>query len=77
LLRESGLQNVEADAFFPVASPACSSLETATVQQIRGRLVEAGIATDAEIDEHLAHVATGRLDLATAPLITAWGRKPG
>jgi SAM-dependent methyltransferase len=76
LLREAGLVDVEADAFFPLTSPACSALETATVLQLRERMVAAGIATDDEIDEHLANVATGRLDLATAPLISAWGRKP-
>jgi SAM-dependent methyltransferase len=76
LLRENGLQDVEADAFFPITSPACTALEAATVEQIRARLVSAGIATDADIDEHLANVATGQMDLATAPLISAWGRKP-
>jgi SAM-dependent methyltransferase len=76
LLREAGLVDVAADGFFPLTSPACVALESATVRQIRGRLVEAGLATDAEIDEHLANVATGQLDLATAPLISAWGRKP-
>ncbi|HEY6744897.1 MAG TPA: methyltransferase domain-containing protein [Mycobacteriales bacterium] len=75
LLREAGLLDVEADAYFPVASPACTALETATVRQIRGRLVTAGLATDAEIDQHLANVATGRMDLATSPLISAWGRR--
>ncbi|KIF66809.1 methyltransferase [Streptomyces sp. AcH 505] len=76
LLREAGLADVEADAYFPITSPACTVLEAATVRQIRGRLVAAGLATDAEIDTHLANVATGRLDLATAPLVSAWGRKP-
>jgi len=51
-------------------------LETATVRQVRDRLVAGSIATDAEIDENLANVAAGGLDLATAPLIYAWGRKP-
>lgn len=77
LLREAGLEEVEADASFPIASPACTALEAATVEQIRGRLVAAGIATDAEIDTHLANVATGRMDLATAPMVSAWGRVPG
>jgi SAM-dependent methyltransferase len=75
LLREQGLQQVQADAFFPITSPACTALEIATVEQIRGRLVAAGLATAAEIDEHLSNVAGGQLDLATAPLISAWGRK--
>ncbi|MEU7055605.1 methyltransferase domain-containing protein [Streptomyces sp. NPDC046197] len=75
LLREAGLRQVEADAYFPVASPACTALESATVRQIRDQLVTAGLATDEEIDRHLANVATGRMDLATAPMISAWGYK--
>ncbi|MFD7874556.1 methyltransferase domain-containing protein [Streptomyces sp. NPDC059766] len=76
LLREAGLHQVEADAYFPVTSPACTALEAATVRQIRDRLVEAGLATDQDIDQHLANLAAGSMDLATAPMISAWGRKP-
>lgn len=76
LLRAAGLQPVLADAYFPITSPACAVLEAATVEQIRDRLVAAGLADDAEIDRHLGNVAAGGLDLATAPLISAWGRKP-
>ncbi|WP_055552477.1 class I SAM-dependent methyltransferase [Streptomyces sp. NBRC 110028] len=76
LLREAGLEEVSADAYFPIASPACTVLEAATVRQIRDRLVAAGLATDEEIDRHLEHVATGRLDLATAPMVSAWARRP-
>ncbi|MFJ9408348.1 class I SAM-dependent methyltransferase [Streptomyces sp. NPDC101393] len=76
LLREGGLRDVQADAYFPITSPACTVLEAATVRQIRGRLVAAGIATEEDIDRHLANVATGQLDLATAPMVSAWGRRP-
>jgi SAM-dependent methyltransferase len=76
LLREAGLADVGADAYFPLASPACDVLEIATIGQIRDRLVAAGIATDAQVDEHLANVRAGRLDLATSPMVSAWGRKP-
>ncbi|MFI2645291.1 class I SAM-dependent methyltransferase [Streptomyces sp. NPDC018610] len=75
LLREARLAEVRADAYFPITSPACTVLEAATVRQIRGRLVAGGLATDEEIDRHLANVATGRLDLATAPMVSAWGRR--
>jgi SAM-dependent methyltransferase len=75
LLREAGLRDVRADAFFPVAAPACNALEIATFEQVRARLVEEGLATDADIDRHLASVAAGRLDLATAPMISAWGQR--
>ncbi|MEU8998638.1 methyltransferase domain-containing protein [Streptomyces caniferus] len=76
LLREAGLAEVEADAYFPVTSPACDVLEAATVRQVRDKLIAAGLATDEEIERHLAAVASGRLDLTTAPMISAWGRRP-
>ncbi|MFI7098600.1 methyltransferase domain-containing protein [Streptomyces sp. NPDC050161] len=76
LLREAGLADVRADAYFPIASPACTVLEEATVRQVRDKLVAAGLATDEEIDRHLATVAAGGLDLATSPMISAWGRRP-
>ncbi|MEV5434632.1 methyltransferase domain-containing protein [Streptomyces sp. NPDC052682] len=74
-LREAGLTDVAADAYFPITSAACAALEAATVRQVRGRLVAAGLATDEEIDRHLAAVTAGRLDLATSPMISAWGRR--
>jgi SAM-dependent methyltransferase len=75
-LRAAGLVDVGADAYFPVTAPASARLEVATVEQIRVRLVEGGLATDAEIDEHLDNVRAGRLDLTVPPMISAWGRKP-
>jgi SAM-dependent methyltransferase len=77
LLRDHGLTDVAADAYFPITAPACGTLERATVEQIRDRLIGAEIATADEIDQHLDNIATGRLpDLATSPMISAWGRKP-
>jgi hypothetical protein len=32
--------------------------------------------TAEEIDAHLRAVDAGRLDVTTAPLISAWGRRP-
>jgi SAM-dependent methyltransferase len=75
LLRGAGLTDVAADSFFPITGPACQLLEEATVEQIRERLLVAGLATDAEIDRHLDNVRAGRLDLATSPMVSAWGRK--
>ncbi|MCL7423860.1 methyltransferase [Streptomyces sp. YS415] len=75
LLREAGLQRVHADAYFPLSSPACAALESARIQHVREQLVAAGFATDAEVDRHLSNVASGEMDLATAPMISAWGRK--
>ncbi|MFH9015744.1 class I SAM-dependent methyltransferase [Streptomyces sp. NPDC017943] len=76
LLREAGLGRVQADAYFPLASPACAALEAVTMRQIRDQLVGSGLATEQEIDRHLSNVTSGTLDLTTAPMISAWGRKP-
>jgi SAM-dependent methyltransferase len=75
-LRRAGLVDVAADAYFPVGGPDCTVLERATVEQIRSQLVARGLATDEEIDRHLAGVTSGGLDFATSPMISAWGRKP-
>lgn len=76
LLREAGLTEVAAEAYFPIASPDCDLLETATIAHIRDGLVASGHATEEEIEQHLANVAGGGMDLATAPMISAWGRRP-
>ena len=75
-LRRAGLVGVAADAGFPVAQPACNFLEEATITLVRDQLLEAGLATDGEIDRHLAAVRAGRLDLAQPPMISCWGRRP-
>lgn len=75
-LREAGLTDVGADASFPLTGPACAELERATVEQIRDRLLAAGLADAAEIDQHLANLSAGLLDVATSPMVTAWGRRP-
>ena len=77
LLRESDLLDVSAEAYFPIASPACSILEATTVQHVRDQLLAAELATAEEIETHLGNLARGGLDLMLAPMITAWGRKPG
>jgi SAM-dependent methyltransferase len=76
-LRAAGLVDVGADAYFPLTGPAADELERATTEQLRDLLVAAGLASPADIDAHLANVTAGRLDLATSPMISAWGRKPG
>ena len=74
-LRGAGLVDVGADAYFPISGPACVGLERATTLQLRDRLLAAGLATAEEIEQHLDNLSSGLLDLATAPLITAWGRR--
>jgi SAM-dependent methyltransferase len=74
-LRALGLVDVAAQAYLPVAVPAAARLEAANTRQVRGGLVAKGIP-DADVDAHLASLEAGELDLATPPLVTAWGRKP-
>jgi ubiquinone/menaquinone biosynthesis C-methylase UbiE len=75
-LRNAGLVEIQSDAYFPVGGPVCNELERATLEQIRGRLVDSGLATQQEIDQHLANVASGLLEIATSPMISAWAHKP-
>ncbi|MDH6131996.1 SAM-dependent methyltransferase [Kitasatospora sp. MAA4] len=76
LLREAGLTDVTADAYFPITSPACAVLEAATVRQVSASLLANGLATEEELARHLDAVEAGRLDLATSPMISCWGRRP-
>jgi SAM-dependent methyltransferase len=76
LLRSAGMTDVRSDAYFPMGGPVCNELERATVEQIRERLLAAGLATEDEIEQHLSNVASGQLDLATSPMVSAWARKP-
>ena len=76
LLREHGLSDVTADAYFPLAVPAVADLERANTAQVREGLIARGEVTAAEVDRFLQLLDTGELDLATAPLISAAGRRP-
>ncbi|MFI7679172.1 hypothetical protein [Actinophytocola sp. NPDC049390] len=76
LLRESGLGDVQAEAYFPVAAPTCAVLEAATIRHVRDQLLASELATPEEIETHLANLDRSDLDLMLAPMITAWGRKP-
>ena len=76
LLRDGGLEAIAADAYFAVANPACRQLERANTAQVAAALVDGGWATPSEIDEHLDVLDRGELDIATPPLISAWGRRP-
>lgn len=75
LFRAGGLTRVQADAYFPLAMPAVAVLETANVQQVRSALVERGLVSAAAVDRYLELASTGELDLATAPLVSTWGRR--
>jgi hypothetical protein len=60
----------------PFSAGEVSDSHGATIRHVRGELLAAGLADDAEIDAHLATIHAGELDLTLAPLISARGRRP-
>jgi SAM-dependent methyltransferase len=74
LFRDAGLTAVGADAYFPLALPPVAVLERANTAQVRDALVDRGTVTADDVDRYLD--LTAELDLATAPLVSAWGRRP-
>ncbi|MET0580022.1 MAG: methyltransferase domain-containing protein [Ilumatobacteraceae bacterium] len=76
MLRDTGLVDVSADAYFPLALPCGADLERANSAPVRDDLVELRAATHDELDEHLAAAAAGRVDIAMPPLVSVWGRRP-
>jgi SAM-dependent methyltransferase len=76
LLRDAGLVNVAADAYLALALPASLVMERANVNQVRDDIIAGGHATAEELDAYLIALDTGSIDVATPPLISAWGQKP-
>jgi len=75
-LREAGLVEVGADAYFPVAHPALPALERATIAMTGAQLVAAGHASEADLARHVANLEAGHVAPTTSPMITAWARRP-
>jgi ubiquinone/menaquinone biosynthesis C-methylase UbiE len=75
LFREAGLVDVGADAWFPLALPGVALLELANVHQVRDGLAAGGTVPASDVDRYLELMTAGDLDLATAPLVSAWGRR--
>jgi SAM-dependent methyltransferase len=76
MFRDAGLERVGADAYFPLALPGVAVLEDANTRQLRDGLVARGSLSEADVDRYLELVGSAELDLATAPLVSAWGRRP-
>jgi 2-polyprenyl-3-methyl-5-hydroxy-6-metoxy-1,4-benzoquinol methylase len=76
LLRDAGLSDVQAEIRFPLGGPNPIRLQRTLIARRGQRLVEAGLLSQDEIDQHLADLAAGALDLAAFPVVSAWGRKP-
>jgi hypothetical protein len=58
-----------------LTGPDTARLQRTLVLRRRHQLLAAGLLTSAEIDQHLADIANGHLDLAAFPVVSAWGRK--
>jgi hypothetical protein len=69
-----GLSDVGAEAYAPLAVPATRDLEMANTLQLREALRALGLGDD--VEAHVRALAEGRIDIATPPLVTAWGRHP-
>jgi SAM-dependent methyltransferase len=76
-LREAGLEQVAADGYFPLSSPAGRALEAATLEQVGDQLIADGLATREQLSDHLDRLGQGSIDVTMAPMISAWGTKPG
>jgi hypothetical protein len=74
LLRDAALTGVTDAARIPLAGPDTARLQRTLVLRRSSRLLAAGLLTGAEIDQHLADIANGDLDLAAFPVVSAWGR---
>jgi SAM-dependent methyltransferase len=59
----------------PLLCPDESGPEQRLANRLRAGSRTLMAARGADLDRHLSNVATGRLDLATAPMISAWGRR--
>ncbi len=75
-LRQAGLTEVEAEVGFTMGGPNARRLQATLVMRAGPALIAAGSATAQEIDQHLADLDTGQLDIAAFPVVSAWGRKP-
>lgn len=75
-LRGVGLTDVGAQASFALAgASAAARLQRTMIERARAQLIAASMATEEEIDQHLADVDAGSLDLTAFPVVSAWGRK--
>ena len=55
--------------------PATLELELANLRQVHSALTAAGFH-ETELEAHAEGLELGLLDIATPPLVSAWGRRP-
>ena len=74
LLRDAALTGTQAAARIALTGPDTARLQRTLILRHRDQMLAAGLLTSGEIDQHLADIADGILDLAAFPVISAWGR---
>jgi ubiquinone/menaquinone biosynthesis C-methylase UbiE len=77
LLRDAGLTDVQAEVRFPLGGPDTIRLQRTLIARRSDRLIDAGLLTRDETDQHLADLTAGGLDLSAFPVVSAWGRRAG
>jgi SAM-dependent methyltransferase len=76
LLRDASLTGATAEARIPLTGPDTARLQRTLVLRRRDQMLTVGLLTGGEIDQHLADIADGHLDLAAFPVVSASGRAP-
>jgi len=74
-LRELGLAEVQAEAWFPLVDQRSQRIEQLTVLLLRDRLVAAGLLSAPEIKKHLANLKRGLVHVVQPPLVGCWGHR--
>jgi SAM-dependent methyltransferase len=75
LFRDVGLADIDAEVSFSLTGPAARRMQHALITLARPALVAAGMASQREIDQHLADLGSDDLDIAVFPVVAAWGRR--
>jgi len=75
ILDGEGLVDIAGDGYVAF-SDTVRILERANIVQLRDAFVDAGLATDPEIDRFLAWLEEPRPSLAAPFVLSAWGRRP-
>jgi SAM-dependent methyltransferase len=75
-LRGVGLVDLGSEVRFSLGGPAERQLHRTLIQRARDRLIASELVSAEEVEQHLADVDAGHLDLAAFPVVSAWGRKP-
>jgi len=74
LLRASGLCDVAADVYFPLATADANRLEALTIRSVHYRLIAETDVSASELDHYLWVLDNTVIDVAMPPLVSTWGR---